>query len=272
LAEELRDIEPLRPLLALHPFAILSDIDGTVAPIVENPQDAHITDRACDAFRALIDRGVRVAFVTGRALEMARQMVNIPGVSFAANHGINIYEDGTIHTPAEVRPYVDMAQEVLTEIKEIPVPGVIIEDKGPVIAFHFRKAQDEARAAIAILAAIQDSPSAVAFRLQQGRKVLELRPPLAIDKGTAVDDLVAHMGAASALCIGDDATDMDMFRGLNELREQGIAGVNIAVWSPELNRSVLDATDYYVRGVEGVEWLLEAILTALPARSGSAGP
>jgi trehalose 6-phosphate phosphatase len=263
LADELLDIEPIRPLLAHQPLAILSDIDGTVAPIVDNPQDARITDRACDTFRDLIEAGVRVAFVTGRAIEMARQMVHIPGVYFAANHGLNIQEDGTIHTPEAVRPYVDMAQRVLLEIEQIPVPGVIVEDKGPIIAFHYRKAENEARAVVAILSAIQQSPTAASFRLQEGRKVLELRPPLEIDKGSAVRELATHMRAAAVICLGDDATDMDMFRGLNDLRGAGIPGANIAVWSAEIHRSVMDATDYFVRGVGGTEWLLEEILTAV---------
>ena len=71
MAEELRDIEPLRPLLERKPFAILSDIDGTLAPIVPNPEDARISVRAREALLALIEEGVRVGFITGRALEKA---------------------------------------------------------------------------------------------------------------------------------------------------------------------------------------------------------
>ena len=268
MAEELRDIEPLRPILAHTPLAILSDIDGTVAPIVDNPSAAHITDRARAAIKELIRRDVRVAFVTGRALEMARQMVDIPGVSFAANHGLNIESNGTLVTADSLRPYVGWGQTVIQEVCSNDIPaGVIVEDKGPVIAFHYRTAESEASAVVAILAAIQASPTAKLFRLQQGRKVIELRPPLPLDKGTAVEDLVSSLGARAAITMGDDMTDLDMFRGIDDLRSHGIPGASIAVWSPELNRSVLDATDYYVRGVEGIEWMLEEIIRALPARS-----
>ena len=251
LAQELESIEPLLPLLAHAPLAILSDIDGTVAPIVPHPEDARITDRARAAIRELIGRQVRVAFVTGRALEMARAMVNIPGADFAANHGLNIDSNGDLYTPESVRPYVGLAQEVLREIGEIDVPGIVVEDKGPVIAFHYRLAGSEAQALAAIQAALKTSAAAESFRIQEGRKVLELRPPLAIDKGTAVGDLVGRMGAAAVLVLGDDATDMDMFRGQRELSVQGTPGASVAVWSPEISPAVLDATDYFVPGVSG---------------------
>ena len=263
MAIELHDIEPLRPLLKHRPLGILSDIDGTVAPIVPNPEDAHITARASELIGSLLDAGVRIAFVTGRALEKAREMVEFPDVYFAANHGLNILVNGTIETPESVRPYVGWAGDVLKDLSVIAVPGVVVEDKGPVIAFHYRKAESEAEAVEAIWAAIRSSQAAQAFRVQEGRKVLELRPPLSIDKGTAVDTLAKRMEVQSVICLGDDATDMDMFLGVERLKAHGLPAVSVAVWSPEIPATVLDHTDYMVRGVEGTEWLLQELLKAI---------
>lgn len=266
MAVELISIESLEPVLREGPLAVLCDIDGTVAPIVSHPEDAHISPRAKAALEALIARGVRVAFVTGRALEMARQMVGVQGAYFAANHGINIMTDGTVHTPEAVRPYVEWAQHVIEDVCADGVPeGVIVEDKGPIVAFHYRNAESEPEALAAIEHAIGHSEPARYFRVQHGRKVLELRPPLAVDKGTAVVALARRMGASSVICLGDDATDMDMFRGVDELRLKGVPGASVAVWSPEIAPEVMDATDYWVKGVEGVEWLLEEVLRVLPA-------
>lgn len=261
---ELTTVEALEPVLCEPPLAVLCDIDGTVAPIVSHPEDARISPRAHAALEELIARGVGVAFVTGRALEMARQMVGIPGAYFAANHGLNILTDGRIETSEAVRPYVEWAQHVVEDVCSINVPGLIVEEKGPVVAFHYRNAESESAALEAIEAAIKRSEHARYFRVQRGRKVLELRPPLEIDKGTAVKALVRRLGARSVLCLGDDATDMDMFRGVDELRAKGVPGVSIAVWSPELAPEVMEATDYYVYGVEGVEWLLEELVRVLP--------
>lgn len=263
MAEELRDIEPLRPLLDRKPFVILSDIDGTLAPIVPNPEDARISGRAREALLALIDEGVGVGFITGRALEKARDIVDIPGAYFAGNHGLNIAADGVVEAPEELRPYVGWAQQVIRDLGDLNVPGVIVEDKGPVVAFHYRMAEEENAAQAAIERAIEASESARNFRVQQGRKVIELRPPLAIDKGTAVEALAERMGAQSVLTMGDDATDLDMFRGVRDLRERGTPGVSVSVWSYEIQPVVLESTDYFVRGVEGVEWMLEEIVKAL---------
>jgi trehalose 6-phosphate phosphatase len=263
MAEELRDIEPLRPLLTRKPLAIFSDIDGTLAPIVPHPEDARISARARDAILQLIGEGVRVAFVTGRALEKARAIVDIPGAYIAANHGLNVAADGHVHTPDEVRPYVEWAQQVVRDASDLHIPGVVVEDKGPVVAFHYRMADSEEEARAAIQAVVAASEAAAHFRLQEGRKVIELRPPLAIDKGTAVETLAGQMGAQSVLTIGDDATDLDMFRGVRNLQAVGVPGASVAVWSNEVQPVVLENTDYFVRGVEGVEWLLEELVKAL---------
>ena len=263
MAEELRDIEPLRPLLSRKPFAILSDIDGTLAPIVPNPEDARISPRARDAIRQLISRDVRVAFITGRALEKARSMADIPEAYFAANHGLQIALGGDTSTPEEVRPYVEWARQVIHDASCRNLPGVTVEDKGPVVAFHYRRANSEGAARAAIRAAVAASEAAAHFRVQEGRKVIELRPRLAIDKGTAVGTLVRQIGAKSVLALGDDTTDLDMFRGVRDLREAGISGASVAVLSDEMQALVLENADYFVHGIEGVEWLLEELAKAL---------
>lgn len=263
MAEELRDIEPLRPLLERKPFAILSDIDGTLAPIVPNPEDARISVRARDALLRLIDEGVDVGFITGRALEKARNIVDIPGAYYAGNHGLNIAADGVIESPEELRAYVGWAQQVIRDASYLSILGVIVEDKGPVVAFHYRMAEEEDAARESIETAIGLSDAARNFRVQHGRKVIELRPPLAVDKGTAVEVLAMRMGARSVLTMGDDATDLDMFRGVRDLRERGVPGASVSVWSNEVDAVVLESTDYFVRGVEGVEWLLEELVRAL---------
>jgi trehalose 6-phosphate phosphatase len=271
MAEELRDIEPLRPLLAHRPLAVLSDIDGTVAPIVPNPEDARISRRARASLVELMGEGERVGFITGRALEKAREIVDLPGAYLAGNHGLNISANGLTETVEELSPYIGWGKRVIRETVELNIPGVIVEDKGPVVAFHYRMADSQEAAHDAILAAIARSEAAGHFRVQEGRKVIELRPPLSIDKGTAVEDLVSRMGAKAVLTLGDDATDLDMFHSTRALAKRGVPGAAIAVWSDEAPRIVLEQTDYFVRGVEGVEWLLEEIVKAL-RRSAQASP
>ena len=266
MAVELTNIEPLRAIIETQPLGIFSDIDGTLAPIVSNPADAAISPRAKDLLRRLIERGVKVALVSGREIEKAREIAALDGAAYAGNHGLHLWVEGRVETTESVQPYVKQAREVLVRIGDIQYPGVSVEDKGPVLAFHYRNADDQVGAREAILLAIQKAEGAGAFGVYEGRKVIELRPPLAINKGTAIVHLAEQLAIRSAIAIGDDMTDVDMFRGVEELRRQGMLGANVAVWSDEASPELLDVTEYYVRGVPGVEWLLEQILTALPFR------
>jgi trehalose 6-phosphate phosphatase len=93
--------------------------------------------------------------------------------------------------------------------------------------------------------------------------LLELRPPLHRDKGTAAAEFARRMAAAALICIGDDTTDVDMFRVVQKLRAEGTPGAAIAVGSAEATAEVLANADYVVDGVEGVEWLLEETVRAL---------
>lgn len=257
MAEELRDISPLRPLLEHRPLALLSDIDGTIAPIVSHPDDSAVTSRAREALLLLIDAGIRVAFVTGRPLETARRMVAIEEAYYATNHGLDVWvPEGGRETPVEVRPYVDWARDVLREIGDIDTEGVVLEDKGAILAFHYRLAADTATALTAIKSAIARSETAKRFRVQEGRKVYELRPPLLINKGTAAQMLATRMGAASVLTMGDDVTDFEMFEGV---RTMGLPNAVVGVWNAE-EPEVVNQADYFVRGVAGVEWLLDQLV------------
>ncbi len=94
--------------------------------------------------------------------------------------------------------------------------------------------------------------------------VIELRPPLDIDKGTAVETLADRLGVRGIICLGDDITDVDLFTALRRLRAQGLGGAAVAVASQEAAPEVAQAADYAVQGPEGIEWLLSEMVRALP--------
>jgi trehalose 6-phosphate phosphatase len=143
------------------------------------------------------------------------------------------------------------------------VPGVELENKGALLAVHYRRAEGS-HAREAILQALTRSRAAQRFRLQEGRMVVELRPPLQADKGTALEMLARRLANKSVICLGDDITDIDMFVALQRLRAQGLAGASVAVASREAAPEVERAADYTVEGQEGVEWLLSDMVRALP--------
>ena len=266
MAQPLTSIEPLLPLLRERPFGVLSDIDGTLAPIVPRPEDARVPAETRALLRGLIEKGVRVALVTGRSLEAARAMTGVEGAAFAAEHGLRLWIDGRLEAVPGLAEYEALAGQAQAELRqtELHVPGVQVENKGALLAVHYRRAKEPRAAREAVLAAVRGSTTAQRFRLHEGRMVVELRPPLDVDKGTTAQTLIARLGLRGAVALGDDITDIDMFSAVGRGRAQGLAAVTVAVVSEEATPELLRAADYSLEGTEGVRRLLGEMVRALP--------
>jgi trehalose-phosphatase len=267
-AVPLTDIEPLRPLLTVKPLGLFSDIDGTLSPIVERPEDARVTPRCRDLLLRLIEQGVRVALITGRELDVARSMAGLERAAYAASHGLDFWIDGAIEMRVAVGDYPALVDRMLKEIGNLAPPGVTIERKGAGVAFHYRRAADEEVALAGIEQAIESTEAARQFQRIEGRKVIELRPDVEASKGTAARRLAHRLGVRSIICLGDDRTDVNMFRSVTALAEEGIEARSVAVMSPEIHPDVLGAADYSVDGVRGVEWLLAGLADAITQTAG----
>ncbi len=273
MAVPLTDIEPLRPVLSQRPLGILSDIDGTISPIAARPEEAFVPGEICRLLGELSARGVFIALVTGRPLEEARRRVRLDGIAYAGNHGLELWVDGRRETAPGVGEYVEKARAALADLSRLDLPHVWVEDKGPVIGVHYRQSAEPQAARQAILSAMEASAAAKAFRIHEGKKIVELRPRLVgVDKGSAACALAQRFRLQGVLCLGDDTTDADMFRAVRGLcgpfdsaqgRLRGPVGACIAVDGEEASPLVLEAADYVVQGVEGVEWLLGEVVTAI---------
>ena len=255
----LSDIEALRALIAARPLGLFSDIDGTLAPIVERPEGARITRRCRDLLQRLIGEGVRVALITGRSLDVAHSLAGLEGVAYAASHGLEFWIDGSTEA-VDVGTYAALVERVIADVGHLRVLGIAIEDKRTGVAFHYRQTGSEEAARLEIERALGSSEAARRFRRIEGRKVIELRPDVEASKGTAARRLAHQLGVRSIICVGDDRTDVDMFRAVSALAAEGIRARSLAVMSPEIHPDVLEAADYSIEGVEGVEWLLGEIL------------
>jgi len=265
MARPLTSIEPLLPVIRRRPLGLLSDIDGTLSPIVPRPEDATVPEAIRAPLRRLAAKGVKVALITGRPLEMARRMVGVDDAAYAADHGLTVWLEGRREAAPGLAEYEALARQAEGDLQALSqtAPGVELENKGALLAVHYRRAEGPG-AREAILAALGRSDAAQRFRVQEGRKVVELRPPLGADKGTALEMLVGRLGVEGVICLGDDVTDIDMFAALRRLRGQGLGGAAVAVASREAAPEVEQAADYTVEGPEGVEWLLSEMVRALP--------
>jgi trehalose 6-phosphate phosphatase len=250
------DLEPLAPLRdRLAEAAVLCDVDGTLAPIVARPEDARLLEGVADALRALRPRVALLGFVSGRALADAARIVGLEDAAYAGNHGMELRLPGhAARTAPEVAPHL----EAIARLAEAWPPerlagvGVRLEEKGPTLSFHRRGAPDPA-AADALLARVAENARVAGLVTTTGREVLEVRPPVAIDKGTAVRALLAGSGARLATYLGDDRTDADAWRALRELVAEGVLehAVGVAAASGEVPPEVHAAADVEVDGPAG---------------------
>lgn len=244
--------------------AILTDVDGTLAPIVPRPEQAAVAARASELLARLSDRYRLVGCISGRRAEEARRLVGVETIAYAGNHGLELL------LPGEQAPRFDPALQGHEEdaagfiaalgAGALAGTGLRLEDKGPIQALHWRGAEDEPRAeAHAREIAAAAEPGGLALRW--GRKVLELRPPGGGGKDAAVGALLAGAEIAAAAYAGDDRTDLDAFRRLRELRAGGEleAAVCVGVISAEAPAALAGESDLQVDGPAGWLTLLEAL-------------
>ncbi|MCU0312704.1 MAG: trehalose-phosphatase [Solirubrobacteraceae bacterium] len=258
--------ELLAPLLG-EPgrAAVLLDVDGTLAPIVRDPEAATVPEGLRRAVNALTGRFGLVGCVSGRRAAMARRMVGIGSIPYAGNHGAEILLRGSAEPrlDPDAERWTSRVHEVAGAAAEpLREYGVRVEDKGPIVALHWRGVDDEL-AAEAAARNVAHAARDAGLHVHEGRKVLELRPPVPIGKDAAVRRLLASGPGDldTALYAGDDRTDADAFAGLRALVAEGRLrhAVCIGVRSDETPPEILDAADALVDGTDGVRALLEAL-------------
>jgi trehalose 6-phosphate phosphatase len=246
------DVErPTRPLDAERAWeatapragqCVLSfDFDGVLAPVTEDPDASRPLPEALAAINALASAVRRVTIISARPVDFLRDRLDtLSGVDLYGLYGLEHSHDGgpTVTEPAAL-PYVPMMEE-LAERARAELPGCLVEFKRLSVALHYRTAP-------ALASAVQEWAAARAgehgLRVQAGRMVVELKPPVDRDKGRVIGEAVADAGCA--WYFGDDVSDLKAFAALRdrESRDAGFFGVCVAVANPETGQAVADEAD-----------------------------
>ena len=260
LAEALHDLraDPARS-------AILLDVDGTLAPIVRHADDAHVPEVTRSKLIQVSKRYGMVGCVSGRQAAIARRIVSIGSITYVGNHGGEILRGGA--TSPEVEPEFARGGERVRAFRDevwsddLDRLRVRAEDKDQIAAFHWRGAPDEEAAEAAVRDIAQQAEER-GLVVHWGRKVLEVRPPKQVDKGQGIRRLMQELDFDAAVYVGDDTTDIDAFRGLRALAEEGRLGTALCVGvrSDETPPALEQEADLLVDGPAGVRGLLEALL------------
>jgi trehalose 6-phosphate phosphatase len=233
---------------------ILTDFDGTLSPIVDEPDAA----RPLDGVPALLDELARryavVAVLSGRSVSFLQQWLP-PSLLLSGLYGLEVVRDGVRNDHPSGGMWREVIDDVATVASASGPHDMRVESKGLSLTLHYR-GHPELEASVRELAERQAARSGLLIR--PARMSYELHPPIAADKGTAVRDLAD--GLAAVCFLGDDAGDLPAFAELHRLSDEGVAAVRIAVRSDEAPEALLEAADVVVDGPEGARDLLTTLL------------
>ena len=246
--------------------AILTDIDGTLAPIVPTPDMSEVSAELKDLLRRLSERYLLVAGISGRKTEDAFDLVGLADVVYFGNHGFEILREGEVEVVPEALPYLEKVEELEKRSREELEPlGAFVEEKGITASVHYRNAPPEVGERS--IEFVKREGERLGLRITVGRGVVEARPPVRADKGTAVRALVEEYKPEVAMFIGDDTTDLDAFRELAKLREEGTLKeiLRVGVASEEGPPEITTEADIVVDGVDDVGEVLRALLGEQPS-------
>jgi trehalose 6-phosphate phosphatase len=252
------DVDAMIDALTERPgeTAILVDFDGSLAAIVDRPADAVALPEAIEVVRRLVGLVGRIGIVSGRPLDFLVEQVDVPGVVFAGLYGMESFVGGERQVDPRVLVYAGAVAATADEA-DARLPGVIVERKsGLSVTLHWRTVPEKAGEVVAVAAELAQRHGLAQLPT---RAAVELRPPVAIDKGTAVDALVA--GYAVGVFAGDDAGDLPAFAALARAAADGRIdrAVRIGVQSSEMPAMLPGAVDGLVDGPTGLVALLDAV-------------
>jgi trehalose 6-phosphate phosphatase len=259
-----RLLDPIRATPASA--GVLTDFDGTLAPIVADPTMSRPLPIAVETLHRLAGIYHRVAVVSGRPASFLsthlrlrdRSAVATPGEGLVVVglYGLEMADGDQITTDpraVEWRTVIDHVADLADE--HVP-PGMLVERKGLSLTLHYRTSPDQAGWAERWAG---EQATNTGLLMHPARKSVELRPPLDVDKGTVVAGLTTGLEAVCFL--GDDSGDLPAFGVLDRLRdEQGVATLKVGVRSEEAPPELLERADLVVDGPEGAVDVLIGLL------------
>ena len=242
--------------------ALVLDFDGTLAPIVEDPAAARMSDGLHETLAALVRGLASVAVVSGRPAVFLGQHAAVPGVRLLGVYGTEEWRNGAAVPDEETQrwqPMLDTARDRIAAALE-GHPGLLLEDKGLAVALHWRNAPNREAAGAYVARLLADIAVETGLAQEPGKFVLELRPPVALDKGSAVRSILKDPTVRTVVYAGDDKGDLAAFTAA---REAG--GVAIAVdHGDETPQELRAAADLIIGGTDAMTIWLRDLAAALP--------
>jgi trehalose 6-phosphate phosphatase len=264
---------PLEAVLE-HPDQTLVgiDFDGTLAPIVADPDQAYADPRAVAALARLGTLLGTVAVITGRPARTAvrlggfRGMAGLGHLVVLGQYGVERWDAASDEfvIPPEPGQVAALEEEIPPLLDSLGQGAARVEHKGRAVVVHTRQLPDPGASFETLSGPLTDLAGRHEMVVEPGKNVLEIRSP-GIDKGVALRTIVAETGARQVVFVGDDLGDLPAFRVVDELRAEGLGGVLVCSASHEED-ALSSLADFVVQGPDGVGAWLEDLADQLEAR------
>lgn len=265
-----RGVARVRAALSAHPRGLFTDVDGTISHIAPSPETATLLPDVAELLEQARAHFDVVAAVSGRAAQDAARLVGMRDIMYIGNHGLERLipqQDGrlALAVAPEAEPYVAEVAAALDDIEQAlgqRIPGLLVERKGVTGSIHLRRTEEPIAAEAAVMRELAMSEAAQGLRVTRGKMIVEVRPPVAVDKGVAVAAVIEEHSLRGTLYLGDDLTDIDAFRAVRHLTETGVsAGAAIAVLHTDSPAGLAEEADVALESIERVpmflRWLLQ---------------
>jgi trehalose 6-phosphate phosphatase len=266
--------EVLRAILSSPSETVVAvDFDGTLAPIVEDPEQAYADPNAVAALGRLGKHVGAVVVITGRPartvvrLGRFREVDGLRSMIVLGQYGFerwNAANDEYQLPPAP--PQIEMVADELPRIlASLRLAEARIEHKGRAVAVHTRSLPDPEAALAKLAAPLRELAARHGLLLEPGKKVLEIRAP-GMDKGTALRAIVSETAARQVIYAGDDLGDLPAFRAVRELTKAQVLGLLVCSASAEED-ALTKLSDVIVDGPGGLAAWLNELAKRLDADS-----
>ena len=253
-------LDVIREALKRSPFGFITDVDGTISQTAPTPQQAGVTPLCRRYLSALCNHLALVAAISGRPAVQVKNMINIDGMVYIGNHGLERWVGGHSEFIKDAQDYPPVIEAVAKELSPLlSIEGLSIENKGVTASIHYRLCPEPQLAKRDILTAIENSPHARNLRIMQESKyAINLIPPVKVNKGTATLDLIQEYNLQGGVYLGDDITDIDAFRAIHTAcRDLDFQGFTIGIISQEIPEKLAKEAGLTLKGVADVERFLK---------------